>query len=144
MANLNLKGLWMPIEILTDKNLSDKEKHIYSLVIFLSQEKIYKMFFLALLTIKIYLLYFYGKTKNAVKLFLVFWGAGTPATLTLFSNSVKKCCSVLQYKVKMRGGKSSCSNYSSYYNNTLHFACINSYDSQAIAHYTSRKNRLKI
>ena len=35
MANLNLKGLWMPIEILTDKNLSDKEKHIYSLVIFL-------------------------------------------------------------------------------------------------------------
>ena len=31
----------MPIEILTDKNLSDKEKHIYSLVIFLSQEKQY-------------------------------------------------------------------------------------------------------
>ena len=26
MANLNLKGLWIPIEILTDKNLSDKEK----------------------------------------------------------------------------------------------------------------------
>ena len=49
------------------------------------------------------MLYFYGKTKNAVKLFLVFGGAGTPATLTLFSNSVKKCCSVLQYKVKMRG-----------------------------------------
>lgn len=41
MSNLNLKGLWMPIEILTDKNLSDKEKHIYSLVIFLSQEKQY-------------------------------------------------------------------------------------------------------
>ena len=41
MANLNLKGLWIPIEILTDKNLSDKEKHIYSLVIFLSQEKQY-------------------------------------------------------------------------------------------------------
>ena len=37
----NLKGLWMPIEILMDKNLSDKEKHIYSLVIFLSQEKQY-------------------------------------------------------------------------------------------------------
>ena len=54
------------------------------------------------LSIKIYLLYFYGKTKNAVKLFLVFGGAGTPATLTLFSNSVKKFCSVLQYKVKMR------------------------------------------
>ena len=41
MSNLNLKGLWMPIEILTDKNLSDKEKHIYSLVMFLSQEKQY-------------------------------------------------------------------------------------------------------
>ena len=41
MSNLNLKGLWIPIEILTDKNLSDKEKYIYSLVIFLSQEKKY-------------------------------------------------------------------------------------------------------
>lgn len=41
MSNLNLKGLWIPIEIFTDKNLSDKEKHIYSLVIFLSQEKQY-------------------------------------------------------------------------------------------------------
>ncbi len=41
MSNLNLKGLWMPIEILTDKNLSDKEKHIYSLIIFLSREKQY-------------------------------------------------------------------------------------------------------
>ena len=41
MSNLNLKGLWIPIEILTDKNLSDKGKHIYSLVIFLSQEKQY-------------------------------------------------------------------------------------------------------
>ena len=41
MSNLNLKGLWIPIEILTDKNLSDKEKNIYSLVIFLSQEKQY-------------------------------------------------------------------------------------------------------
>ena len=37
MSSLNLKSLWIPIEILTDKNLSDKEKHIYSLVIFLSQ-----------------------------------------------------------------------------------------------------------
>ena len=35
MSNLNLKGLWIPIEILTDTNLSDKEKHIYSIVIFL-------------------------------------------------------------------------------------------------------------
>ena len=41
MSNLNLKGLWMPIEILTDKNLSDKEKVIYSLIVFLSQEKHY-------------------------------------------------------------------------------------------------------
>lgn len=30
----NLKGLWIPIEILTDINLSDKEKHIYSIIIF--------------------------------------------------------------------------------------------------------------
>lgn len=29
MSNLNLKGLWIPIEILTDKNLTDKEKYIY-------------------------------------------------------------------------------------------------------------------
>ena len=41
MSNLNLKELWIPIEVLTDKNLSDKEKHIYSLIIFLSQEKQY-------------------------------------------------------------------------------------------------------
>lgn len=26
MSNLNLKGIWIPIEILTDKKLSDKEK----------------------------------------------------------------------------------------------------------------------
>ena len=26
MQNLNLKGIWIPIEILTDKKLSDKEK----------------------------------------------------------------------------------------------------------------------
>ena len=29
MSNLNLKGIWIPIEILTDKNLSDKEKKYY-------------------------------------------------------------------------------------------------------------------
>ena len=28
MSNLNLKGIWIPIEILTDKKLSDKEKNI--------------------------------------------------------------------------------------------------------------------
>jgi hypothetical protein len=26
MQNLNLKGIWIPIEILTDKRLSEKEK----------------------------------------------------------------------------------------------------------------------
>ena len=26
MSNLNLKGIWIPIEILTDKKISDKEK----------------------------------------------------------------------------------------------------------------------
>ena len=41
MSNLNLKGLWIPIEILTDINLSDKEKHIYSIVMFLSKENNY-------------------------------------------------------------------------------------------------------
>ena len=35
---LNLKVLWIRIEILTDKNLSDKEKHICSFVIFLCIE----------------------------------------------------------------------------------------------------------
>lgn len=38
MANLSLKGLWIPIEILTDKNLSDKEKTILSIILFLSKE----------------------------------------------------------------------------------------------------------
>lgn len=38
MANLNLKGLWIPIEILIDKNLSDKEKTILSIIFFLSKE----------------------------------------------------------------------------------------------------------
>ena len=28
MSNLNLKGIWIPIEILTDNKLSDKEKEI--------------------------------------------------------------------------------------------------------------------
>lgn len=30
MYNLNLKGIWIPIEILTDNKLSDKEKIIYA------------------------------------------------------------------------------------------------------------------
>ena len=41
MADLKLKGLWIPFGVMTDKNLSDKEKYIYSLVVFLSQEKQY-------------------------------------------------------------------------------------------------------
>ena len=39
--NLNLKGLWISIEVLINKNLSDKEKVIFSLIVFLSQEKQY-------------------------------------------------------------------------------------------------------
>ena len=31
MSNLKIKGLWLPIEILTNKNLSDKEKTVFSL-----------------------------------------------------------------------------------------------------------------
>ena len=41
LSNLNLKGLWIPIEILTDTKLSDKEKHIYSIIMFLSKENNY-------------------------------------------------------------------------------------------------------
>jgi hypothetical protein len=41
MSNLNLKGLCIPIEILTDTNLSDKEGIIYSIIIFLSKENNY-------------------------------------------------------------------------------------------------------
>lgn len=38
MSNLNLKGIWIPIEILTDDKLSDKEKTILSIILFLSKE----------------------------------------------------------------------------------------------------------
>ena len=41
MFNLNLKGIWIPIEILTDNKLSDKEKIIYAIVIYLSRENQY-------------------------------------------------------------------------------------------------------
>ena len=41
MSNLNLKGIWIPVEILTDKKLSDKEKTIYAIIIYLSKEKQY-------------------------------------------------------------------------------------------------------
>ena len=41
MSNLNLKGVWIPIEILTDNKLSDKEKTIYSIITYLSKENNY-------------------------------------------------------------------------------------------------------
>ena len=41
MSNLNLKGIWIQIEILTDDKLSDKEKIIYAIVIYLSKENQY-------------------------------------------------------------------------------------------------------
>ena len=37
MQENNLKGLWIPYEILTTENLSDKEKYIYSLILFFSK-----------------------------------------------------------------------------------------------------------
>ena len=33
-----LKGLWIPYEILTNENLSDKEKFIYSIILFFSKK----------------------------------------------------------------------------------------------------------
>ena len=41
MSNLNLKGIWIQIEILTDEKLSDKEKIIYSINLYLSKENDY-------------------------------------------------------------------------------------------------------
>ena len=41
MSNLNLKGVWIPIEILTDNKLSDKEKYIYAIILYLSKENSY-------------------------------------------------------------------------------------------------------
>ena len=41
MSNLNLKGIWLPIEILTDEKLSDKEKIIYAIILYLSKENSY-------------------------------------------------------------------------------------------------------
>ena len=41
MSNLNLKGVWIPIEILTDNKLSDKEKYIYAIILYLSKENNY-------------------------------------------------------------------------------------------------------
>ena len=38
MSNLNLKGVWIPIEILTDNKLSDKEKYIYAIILLRQQQ----------------------------------------------------------------------------------------------------------
>lgn len=37
MQENNLKGLWIPYEILTNEHLNDKEKYIYSLILFFSK-----------------------------------------------------------------------------------------------------------
>ena len=36
---INIKGIWIPFEILTNKDLSDKEKLIYSIILYFSKEK---------------------------------------------------------------------------------------------------------
>lgn len=38
---INIKGIWIPFEILTNKDLSDKEKLIYSIILYFSKEKGY-------------------------------------------------------------------------------------------------------
>ena len=37
MKENNLKGLWIPYEILTNEELNDKEKYIYSIILFFSK-----------------------------------------------------------------------------------------------------------
>ena len=37
------KGIWIPYEVLVDKNLNDKEKIIYSMILYLSKENDCKM-----------------------------------------------------------------------------------------------------
>lgn len=39
MANTNIKGIWLPIYILINSELNDKEKIILSLILFFSKEK---------------------------------------------------------------------------------------------------------
>lgn len=38
---INIKGIWIPFEILINKDLSDKEKLIYSIILYFSKEKDY-------------------------------------------------------------------------------------------------------
>lgn len=70
MSNLNLKGLWIPIEILTDTNLSDKEKHIYSIIMFLNKEHHRQLLYIKIIKVEIfekYLLLLLSQTTR-------FWG----------------------------------------------------------------------
>ena len=39
MANTNIKGIWLPIDILINSELNDKEKIVLSLILFFSREK---------------------------------------------------------------------------------------------------------
>ena len=41
MQENNLKGLWIPYEILTNEKLADKEKYIYSIILFFSKNEGY-------------------------------------------------------------------------------------------------------
>lgn len=41
MQENNLKGLWIPYVILTNEHLSNKEKYIYSLILFFIKNDIY-------------------------------------------------------------------------------------------------------
>ena len=38
MVTQKLKGLWIPVEVLLNKDLSDKEKIILSMILYLSEE----------------------------------------------------------------------------------------------------------
>ena len=68
---------------------------------------------------------------------------GYPATLTLLASSVKKCYSVLQYKVKMQGVGAVTKPIVATIITPCVFVCITPYDSQAIARYMSWKNQLE-
>ena len=39
LANINIKGIWIPVQILLNQELNDKEKIILSLILFFSREK---------------------------------------------------------------------------------------------------------
>ena len=39
MSSINIKGIWLPIDILIRSELNDKEKIVLSLILFFSKEK---------------------------------------------------------------------------------------------------------